>query len=121
MVGVDISGRHEEAGGYLMVAAAVHATVDATRIERVRGIGFAVRREEPTLEETLSVAAEAVGSLPEQPSGVVVTERGEFYEKPAEVVGLSFRPEFKYIETVAERETVQAAHHAAYGARALLL
>ncbi|MFC6726254.1 DUF2209 family protein, partial [Halobium palmae] len=44
-----MSGRHEEAGEYLMVAAAVHARVDSNRIRRVEGIGFATSRERPTL------------------------------------------------------------------------
>ena len=121
VVGVDISGRHEEDGEYLMVAAAVHATVDSTRIRSVEGIGFASVREGPTLEATVALTAEAVGNLPEPPGGPIVAEGGEFYGEPAEVVGLSFQPEFKYVESVAERETVQAAHHAAYAARELLL
>jgi hypothetical protein len=50
----------------------------------------------------------------------VVAEGGEFYEEPADRVGLSFQPEFKYVESIGERETVQAAHHAAYAARDLL-
>ncbi|MFO8113997.1 MAG: DUF2209 family protein [Halorubrum sp.] len=121
MVGVDISGRHEEDGEYRMVAAAVHARVDSARIRSVEGIGFAAAREGPTLDATLRLVATAVGNLPEPPSGPIVAEHGEFYEEPAERVGLSFRPEFKYVESIGERETVQAAHHAAYAARDLLL
>ncbi|WP_080508433.1 DUF2209 family protein [Haloparvum sedimenti] len=118
---MDISGRHEENGEYLMVAAAVHARIDSTRIRSVEGMGFATVREGPTLEATLALVAEAVGDLPEPPEGPVVSERGEFYEEPADVVGLSFQPEFKYVESIGERETVQAAHHAAYAVRDLLL
>ncbi|GAB3422461.1 DUF2209 domain-containing protein [Haloparvum alkalitolerans] len=118
---MDISGRHEEDGEYLMVAAAVHARIDSTRIRSVEGMGFATVREGPTLEATLALVAEAVGDLPEPPEGPIVSERGEFYEEPADVVGLSFQPEFKYVESIGERETVQAAHHAAYAARDLLL
>ncbi|WP_280585554.1 DUF2209 family protein [Halorubrum sp. Boch-26] len=121
MVGVDISGRHEEDGEYLMVAAAVHARIDSTRIRSVEGTGFAAAREGPTLDATLAVVATAVGNLPEPPAGPIVAEHGEFYEEPPERVGLSFRPEFKYVESIGERETVQAAHHAAYAARDLLL
>ncbi len=104
-----------------MVAAAVHARIDSTRIRSVEGMGFATVREGPTLEATLALVAEAVGDLPEPPEGPVVSERGEFYEEPADVVGLSFQPEFKYVESIGERETVQAAHHAAYAVRDLLL
>lgn len=121
VVGVDISGRHEEAGEYLMVAAAVHAVVDSTRIRSIEGMGFATSRAQPTLDATLAVVADAVAELPTVPDGPVVSEHGEFYEEPSERVGLEFQPAFKYIESIAERETVQAAHHAAYAARELLL
>lgn len=117
---MDISGRHAEDGEYLMVAAAVHAEIDSARIRSVEGMGFAKSRAGPTLEATLELAGEAIGNLPEAPECPVVAERGEFYEEPAGVVGLSFQPEFKYVETIGERETVQAAHYAAYAARGLL-
>jgi len=121
VVGVDISGRHEEAGEYLMVAAAVHATVGTTRLQSVKGMGFAVSREEPTLANTVGVVRDALGELPEPPAGPVVAERGEFYEEPPWTVEQYLEGEFKYVESIAERETVQAAHHAAYAARRLLL
>ncbi|MFC7324471.1 DUF2209 family protein [Halorubrum rutilum] len=116
-----MSGRHEEDGEYLMVAAAVRARIDSTRIRSVEGTGFAAAREGPSLDATLELVATAVGNLPEPPDGPIVAEHGEFYEEPAERVGPSFRPEFKYVESIGERETVQAAHHAAYAARDLLL
>jgi len=115
VVGVDISGRHEEGGEYLI--AAVRARIDSTRSRSVEGIGFAAAREGPTLDATLGLVATAVGNLPEPPDGPVVAERGEFHEKPVDRVGVRFRPEFKYVESVGGRETVQAAHHAAYAAR----
>ncbi|MFB9806474.1 DUF2209 family protein [Haladaptatus pallidirubidus] len=118
---MDISGRHEEDGEYLMVAAAVHATVGTTRVHYIRGIGFAVSRERPTLSAITELVADAVGDLPNPPACPVVAERGEFYEEPEWIVEQHFEPEFKYVESIAERETVQAAHHAAYAARKLLL
>ncbi len=121
MVGIDISGRHEERGEYLMVAAAVAARVGSNRIREVRGIGFATSRADPALEHLLSVVEGALGALPEPPAGPVVAERGEFYEEPARVIGAAFGPEFKYVESVAERRTVEIAHHAAYAARTLIL
>lgn len=120
MIGVDISGRHEDDGEYLMVAAAVQAEIDTTRIRSVHGVGFARSRSSPTLQATIQVVAKAVGNLPDAPVGPIVSERGEFYEEPAEVVGFEFQPEFKYVESIGERETVQVAHHAAYAARTLL-
>ena len=121
VVGIDISGRHEEDDAYRMVAAAVHATVDSTRIRSVHGIGLATASVEPTLEATVRLTAAAVADLPTPPECPVVAERGEFYEEPATRVAVNFSTEFKYVESIGERETVQAAHHAAYAARGLLL
>ncbi|WP_158056339.1 DUF2209 family protein [Halorussus halophilus] len=118
---MDISGRHEEAGEYLMVAAAVHATVGTARLQSVVGMGFATSRNEPTLERTTAVVAEATDELPNPPDGPIVAERGEFYEEPEWEVEQFLGHDFKYVESIAERETVQAAHHAAYAARKLLL
>jgi hypothetical protein len=120
---VDVSGRHEEAGEYLMVAAAVHATVGSARIEAVEGMGLARSRREPTLRAVAGVVADAVADLPAPPAGHVVAEHGEFYEEPPVTVKghLGVGPTFKYVESVAERQTVQAAHHAAYAVRRLVL
>jgi len=118
---VDVSGRHEEDGEYLMVAAAVHAVVGATAPRSVEGMGFATGRRQPTFENVARLVADAVADLPEPPDGPVVAERGEFYEEPEWEVAQFFDTEFKYVESIAQRETVQAAHHAAYAARKLLL
>ncbi|WP_132058274.1 DUF2209 family protein [Halorussus amylolyticus] len=118
---MDVSGRHEEAGEYLMVAAAVHATVRTTYLQRVEGMGFATSRGQPTFENVAEVVADAVDDLPLPPEGPVVAERGEFYEEPEWEVAQFFDTEFKYVESIAQRETVEAAHHAAYAARKLLL
>jgi hypothetical protein len=118
---VDISGRHEESGEYLMVAAAVHASVGTARLRSVEGMGFATSRNPPTFRHAARVIAAAVEELPEPPDGPVVAERGEFYEEPAVRVEQFLGPSFKYVESIAERETVQAAHHAAYAARKLFL
>ena len=118
---MDISGRHEEGGEYLMVAAAVHATVSTAHLRSVKGMGFSISRSEPTFEDVAGVVAEAVEELPEPPSGPVVAEHGEFYEEPELRVEQFLAPTFKYVESIAERETVQVAHHAAYAARKLLL
>ena len=120
VVGVDISGRHQEAGEYVMVAAAVAADIGSSRINGISGIGLSQRNSEPTLENALAVVASAVDDLPEPPNGTIVSERGEFYETPARTVGVSFDLEFKYVESIAERKTVEAAHHAAYAARNLI-
>ncbi|WP_135824511.1 DUF2209 family protein [Halorussus ruber] len=118
---MDISGRHEESGEYLMVAAAVHASVGTARLRSVEGLGFATSDDPPTFENAATVIADAVAELPAPPEGPVVAEHGEFYEEPEVRVEQFLGPSFKYVESIAERETVQAAHHAAYAARKLFL
>lgn len=104
-----------------MVAAAIHAAIGTDCLREVRGTGFATSTAEPTLEAVAGVVSGAVDDLPEPPVGAVVSERGEFYEEPEWQVAHQIEREFKYVETIGERETVQAAHHAAYAARNLLL
>lgn len=104
-----------------MVAAAVAASVDSSRIETIHGIGFGTSPRAPTRANAVSIVQDAIGDLPEPPDGLIVAERGEFYEEPADTVGASFENAFKYVESIAERQTVQAAHHAAYAARKLLI
>jgi len=94
---VDRGGCHEGTGGYPTVAA-VHATVDSTRIRRAERQLGATRGEARPPDATPAVA-----------------------EKPASIVSLGFGPAFKYVESIVERETVQAAHYAAYAARELLV
>lgn len=106
-----------------MVAAAVHTAVSPDRIESVQGLGFARSAAEPSLRSTATLVGNAIGTLPQQPTGPIVAERGEFYDEPAwSVAGhLDVEADFKYVETIAHRKTVEAAHHAAYAARTLLL
>jgi hypothetical protein len=118
---VDISGRHEEDGEYLMVAAAVQASVGNDCLRTVDGMGFATSDGHPRFENAAHVVASAVADLPAPPEGPVVAERGEFYEEPELRVEQFLDPSFKYVESIAERKTVEAAHHAAYAARNLFL
>lgn len=106
-----------------MVAAAVAATVDSNRLRGIDGIGFGTSRREPSLSNTIRVVTKAIDQLPEPPRGPVIAERGEFYDEPAWTITSSLAPdlEFKYVESIAERRTVEAAHHAAYAARSLIL
>lgn len=104
-----------------MVAAAVAATIDSTRIHAVDGMGFAKGVGEPTFSTVAELIAKATNALPEPSNGPIVAEHGEFYEEPALRVEGHIGREFKYVESIAERETVAVAHHAAYAARNLLL
>lgn len=116
---MDISGRHEEDGRYLMVCSAVEVELTAHSIDSVEGMDFEVRDTErkPSFEvvaETIQSAAAGLGDV------VVVSEEGEFYGKPEWVVEGALESEFKYVESIGERKAVDLAHHAAYAARKLV-
>uniref|UniRef100_UPI0039081F79 DUF2209 family protein n=1 Tax=Natronorarus salvus TaxID=3117733 RepID=UPI0039081F79 len=104
-----------------MVGAAVAAHVGSARIRSIDGMGFATSRGEPTLRGTTGVVSDAIRRLPTPSGGPIVAERGEFYEEPAMTVESLLDAEFKYVETIAERRVVEAAHHAAYATRSLYL
>lgn len=104
-----------------MVAAAVAASVGSARLASVEGIGFARSDDPPTFANVAGLIGEAIDALPGPPAGPVVAEPGEFYEEPTVKVESHLEREFKYVESIAERETVRVAHHAAYAARNLLV
>ncbi len=104
-----------------MVGVAVAATIGSNRIESISGMGYARSHQAPTLEHAIDLVREAVDALPDPPRGPIVAERGEFYEASQQRISVSFDTEFKYVESIGERKAVDAAHHAAYGARRLLL
>ncbi len=121
IIAVDISGRHEHNGEYLMVCAAVLTELTTDNIKSVDDIKIDLVRTER--EPEFDVIAETISSTIEgmNDDAVVVAERGELYEKPDWIVQGSLRNEFKYPETISERKALEIAHNAAYEARNLLL
>lgn len=103
-----------------MVCSAVHAAVDNDSVEEVHGIRYTIKRRSPRYEFVCDLVKETVDKLSSD-SLVVVSEEGEFYGRDEMVVEGSLRNQFKYIESIGERKAVDIAHHAAYGARCLLL
>ena len=124
LVAVDISGRHESRGRYLMVCSAVAVELKSDAVDSVEGMEFDVldTEREPTFEvvvENVSRAVSRADTGGEEP--VVVAEEGEFYNKPDWIVEGALGTEFKYVETIGERKAVDIAHHAAYAVRNLML
>lgn len=110
---MDISGRHEEPGGYDMVCAAVEALVSPDNLLEVKEVEIHRGQGEPTLNTVVELVQETV----ERMSGVVVSEEGEFYEEPGwRVEAILGRP-FKYVETIGERGAIEVAHYTALAAR----
>ncbi|XGI84156.1 DUF2209 family protein [Halorutilales archaeon Cl-col2-1] len=125
-VAVDISGRHEREGRYLMVCAAVSVDLTSDSVDEVNEIEYSVvdTPKKPGFDVVVDAVSGTVGKMSDDTS-TVVAEEGEFYNKPDWVVegalGLRRGRSFKYIETISERKAVGIAHHAAYGGRKLLI
>jgi hypothetical protein len=123
LVAVDISGRHEDDGRYLMVCAAVAVETKADAVDAVESMEFDVldTEREPRFEVVVDTVSRAVSRLGTDEETTVVAEKGEFYNKPDWIVEGALGTEFKYVETIGERKAVGVAHHAAYAVRSLLL
>lgn len=123
LTAVDISGRHEDEGRYLMVCAAVAVELKADAVDSVEGMEFDVldTEREPTFEVVVENVSRAVSRVGTEEEVTVVAERGEFYNKPDWIVEGALGTEFKYVETIGERKAVDIAHHAAYAVRNLTL
>ncbi|MDY6780844.1 MAG: DUF2209 family protein, partial [Halobacteria archaeon] len=121
-VAVDISGRHEDetSGRYIMVCAAVAVDLNPNSLDSVGPMEFETVDTEtgPSFEVVADTVGRAVEALSDSVTrdAVVVSEEGEFYNKPDWVVegALTGHNEFKYVETIGERKAVDVAHRAAY-------
>ena len=115
---IDISGRHEVLGKYQMVCAAISARLSPSFIEKILCI-----RIVPCLAETidLNTVADLVLSSCSGISGIIVAEPGDFYNLEVwRVKGILGR-DFKHPETLAERRTIELAHHISLAGRRLLV
>lgn len=114
---IDISGRHAVLGKYNMVCAVVSARVSPAFIERIHSV-----RLIPRISEALDVdivanfISEACMCLP----GTVVSEPGDFYNLEVWRVKSILGRDFKYPETIAERTSIELAHHISVAGRRLI-
>lgn len=121
IIAVDISGRHKLEGYYLMVCAAVAASVTADHIEKVNQVNIRSFRSEspPDVPSVVRMIEETVSEITF--GGTIVTEPGDMYNKPQWLVDSMFSGNFKYEESLSERRCMELAHHISLSARRLLL
>ncbi|WP_094226962.1 DUF2209 domain-containing protein [Methanolobus psychrotolerans] len=121
IIAVDISGRHKTGDEYLMVCAAVAASVTADHIEKIKQIAIRSFRSKssPDIPDVVTMVEETVSEL--KFGGTIVTEAGDMYNKPQWVIDSMFSSDFKYQESLSERRCIELAHHVSLGARKLLL
>jgi Uncharacterized protein conserved in archaea len=121
IIAVDISGRHKIGDEYLMVCAAVAASVTADHIEKVNQITIRSfrSRSSPDIPYVVKMIEDTVSEL--KFNGTIVTEAGDMYNKPQWVIDSMFSHDFKYQESLSERRCIEIAHHVSLGSRKLLL
>lgn len=121
IIAVDISGRHKVKDEYLMVCAAVAASVTADHIEKVNQIAIRSFRSSsaPDVPDVVRMIEGTVSEL--RFRGTIITEAGDMYNKPQWLIDSMFSPKFKYQESLSERRCIEMAHHVSLGARRLLL
>ncbi|MDK2947042.1 MAG: hypothetical protein PWQ63_202 [Methanolobus sp.] len=121
IIAVDISGRHKVNNEYLMVCAAVAVSVTADHIEKVNQIALRSfrSRSAPDIQLVVKMVETTVSEL--KSDGVIVTEAGDFYNKPQWLIDSMFTRDFKYQESISERRCIEIAHHASLSSRKLLL
>ncbi|OPX77676.1 MAG: hypothetical protein A4E45_01886 [Methanosaeta sp. PtaB.Bin039] len=116
VVAVDISGRHEVNGRYYMLCAAVAARISARHLEKVYQV-----RQYPRATDTLGLreVSDLVFSATVGLSGLLLAERGDFYNIERWRVQSLLGREFKYPESLGERLAVELAHHISLSGRRL--
>ncbi|TGC11392.1 DUF2209 domain-containing protein [Methanolobus halotolerans] len=121
IIAVDISGRHKANGYYLMVCAAVAASVTADHVEKVKQINIRYFRKNsaPDVQMVVSMMEDTVSEM--NFDGTVITEPGDMYNRPQWLIDSMFTMDFKYEESLSERRCMEIAHHVSLSARKLLL
>ncbi len=121
IIAVDISGRHRTDDGYLMVCAAVAASITADNISKVSQIAIRSFRSNsaPDVPDVVRMIEDTVSEL--KYGGTIVTEAGDMYNKPQWVIDSMFSQDFKYQESISERRCIEIAHHVSLSSRRFLM
>jgi len=118
VVAIDISGRHRMPDGrYCLVCVAIAAALSPLNIQHIADLKIARRfAAAPDFEAIAAVVVAAAGRF----EGVLVSERGEFYNFPEWRVEAALGRKFKYAESIGERRALEVAHHVSLAAHRLL-
>ena len=115
---IDISGRHAVRGSYKMVCAVVSARVSPNFIEKIHTVRLMPRAAEALdLNVVADLISDACVCLP----GTIVAESGDFYNQEIWRVRSILGRDIKYPETIAERTSIEMAHHISVAGRRLII
>jgi len=118
VVAVDISGRHSVDGAYIMVCASVSVRISPEKIEKTCGVRL-VPKTAPSPD--LDVVVDLINSATKGFPGVVVAEKGDFYNMERWRAESILGREMKYPESLGERRAIELAHHISFAGRNMLL
>ncbi len=114
---IDISGRHSVNGRYQMVCAAISARVSPECIEKIYSVRLV---PSATCSIDLNTIVDLISASAMHLPGIVLAEPGDLYNQDAWRISSILGREFKYPETLAERTTIELAHHASVAGRKLI-
>lgn len=118
IVAVDISGRHAVRDHYLMVCAAVSASISPERILMIHDVRLH-RRSEDSLD--IKIICDLISDSTRGLQGILVAERGDLYNLEMWRVESILGRKFKYPESLGERRAIELSHHISVAGRDLIL
>lgn len=101
-----------------MVCAAVSARISPECIEKI----YQVRLKSCVTETLdLNIAVNLISAVTECLQGTVIAERGDMYNLDAWKVNSILGRDFKYPESLGERNAIELAHHISFAGRKLVI
>jgi hypothetical protein len=116
-VAIDISGRHAVEGRYQMVCATVSARISPNYIEKIYSVRLMPRE---ALSLDLNSVADLISSACMCLPGTIIAESGDLFNLEVWRVKSILGRDFKYPETLAERTSIELAHHISLAGRRLI-
>lgn len=101
-----------------MVCAAVSARVSPECIEKIYSVRLVQKLSDAV---DINTVADLINAAAISMSGVVVAEPGDLYNMETWRASSILGREFKHPETLAERTTVELAHHISLAGRRLII
>lgn len=101
-----------------MVCAAVSARISPECIEKIYQV-----RLKPCITEALdlNIVVNLVSATTQYLRGTVIAEKGDMYNLDAWKVNSILGRDFKYPESLGERNVIELAHHVSFAGRKLIL
>lgn len=104
-------------GTYCLVCVAVSVILSPFNVQKVEGVNIS---RHITNDISIDIISDTISRASTNFEGVVITERGEFYNYPEWRVEAILGRKFKYAESIGERKAIDIAHHISLAAHRML-